>query len=51
MPPSALALVLAAALLHALWNIAAKRAGGDHRFVLLSSGLMALLWLPAGRSR
>lgn len=48
MPLSALALVLLAALLHATWNIAAKRAGGDHRFTLLTSLLTSVLWLPAG---
>lgn len=48
MPLSALALVLLAAVLHASWNIAAKRAGGDHRFTLLTSLLTSLLWLPAG---
>ncbi len=44
----ALALVLTAALLHALWNIAAKHAGGDHRFALISALLVLLLWAPAG---
>ncbi|MDO9092839.1 MAG: DMT family transporter [Rubrivivax sp.] len=48
MPLSALALVLLAALLHATWNIAAKRAGGDQRFTLLTSLLTSVLWLPAG---
>ncbi len=48
MPLSALALVLLAAVLHASWNIAAKRAGGDARFTLLTSLLTTLLWLPAG---
>lgn len=48
MPITALCLVLLAAVLHASWNIAAKRAGGDHRFQLLSTGLMVLLWAPAG---
>ena len=48
MPLSALALVLLAAVLHASWNIAAKHAGGDHRFTLLTSLLTSLLWLPAG---
>lgn len=47
MPASALALVLTAALLHALWNLAAKKAGGDHRFAFLSSALVVVLWLPA----
>jgi len=35
-------------LLHATWNIAAKRAGGDHRFTLITSLLTSVLWLPAG---
>ena len=48
MPLSALALVLLAAVLHASWNIAAKHAGGDHRFTLLTSLLTSVLWLPAG---
>lgn len=48
MPLSALALVVAAALLHALWNIAAKRAGGNHHFALATAMMISLLWLPAG---
>jgi drug/metabolite transporter (DMT)-like permease len=48
MPPLALALVIAAALLHALWNIAAKKAGGDHRFVLMAALLVAAIWAPVG---
>lgn len=48
MPPLALALVLLAAVLHATWNIAAKKAGGDDRFVFISTALTSLLWLPAG---
>src|SRR4029453_8064104 len=48
MPVSALALVLVAALLHALWNIAAKKAGGDHRFVLMGALLIVVLWAPLG---
>jgi drug/metabolite transporter (DMT)-like permease len=47
MPISALALVLTAALLHALWNVVAKKAGGDQRFALLSSVLVTVLWAPA----
>jgi drug/metabolite transporter (DMT)-like permease len=43
-----LALVLTAALLHALWNIVAKRAGGDARFSLLTALLVTVLWAPAG---
>ena len=46
MPPVALALVLTAALLHALWNIAAKKAGGNHHFALLSVLMTVLLWAP-----
>lgn len=48
MPPLALALVLLAAVLHATWNIAAKKAGGDDRFVFISTALTSVLWLPAG---
>jgi drug/metabolite transporter (DMT)-like permease len=47
MPLSALALVLTAALLHALWNIAAKKAGGDQRFALMGALMVSVLWLPA----
>jgi drug/metabolite transporter (DMT)-like permease len=46
MPPVALALVLTAALLHALWNIAAKKAGGNHHFALLTVLVSVLLWAP-----
>jgi uncharacterized membrane protein len=45
-PLQALLLVLAAATLHALWNIAAKRAGGDHRFAFLTVLMSVLLWSP-----
>jgi len=45
---SALALVMLAAILHAIWNIAAKHVGGDQRFSLLTSLLVSVLWLPAG---
>lgn len=48
MPLSALALVIAAALLHALWNVAAKKAGGSHHFVLMSAVLVMLVWAPLG---
>ena len=52
MPLPALLLVLCAALLHASWNIAAKRAvdgaGGDRRFTLLTSLMTCAVWLPAG---
>ena len=46
MPPLALALVLVAALLHALWNVVAKHAGGNHHFVLVCGLMLAALWAP-----
>ena len=47
MPASALALVLTAALLHALWNLAAKKWGGGPHFVFACSVGVVVLWLPA----
>ncbi len=41
-------MVLVAALLHALWNIAAKRAGGDRHFVMLGALLIVVVWAPVG---
>ena len=46
MSATALALVLAAALLHASWNLVAKRAGGGNHFVLLGAAFVSLLWAP-----
>lgn len=46
MPLSALGLVLLAALLHAVWNLAAKRAGGDHRFSFIAAAMVTVGWLP-----
>ena len=47
MSPLALALVLAAALCHASWNLIAKRGGGSgNEFVLLSSLLVGVVWGP-----
>jgi hypothetical protein len=46
MTATALALVIAAALCHAIWNVVAKSAGGDARFALLSSLFVCGLWLP-----
>jgi len=56
MSAAALSLVLAAALLHALWNIAAKQArhgsaggqGEQLAFQMLCALAVALLWAPAG---
>jgi drug/metabolite transporter (DMT)-like permease len=42
----ALGLVLGSAVLHATWNLAAKRAGGGATFVWLFSALATVLWLP-----
>lgn len=46
MDATALALVLAAALCHATWNVVAKSAGGDVRFALFCAALVTVLWLP-----
>ncbi len=45
---NAFSLVILAGLIHALWNIAAKKAGGDVRFVGLTSLIMAIVWAPVG---
>lgn len=46
---SALTMVLSAAVLHAVWNIAAKRvADGGYVFVFCYAALSAVLWLPIG---
>lgn len=47
MPASALALVLVAALLHAAWNLAAKKWGGGTHFVFSCALGVVVLWLPA----
>ena len=47
MPLNALLLVLTAALLHALWNVVAKKAGGNHHFALITALMTCLLWAPA----
>lgn len=47
MTTTGLALVLTAALLHALWNLAAKRVDGDgYLFVWWYDAASALLWVP-----
>ena len=48
MPVSALAMVIVAALLHALWNIVAKKTGGNRHFVLLGALVLAVFWAPVG---
>ena len=44
----AFSLVVLAGFIHACWNIAAKKAGGDARFSFFSSVWMALIWAPVG---
>ena len=48
MPASSLALVILAGLLHAIWNIVAKKAGGDARFAAFTALLGTLIWAPLG---
>lgn len=48
MPLSALALVVFAGLIHASWNIAAKKAGGDARFACFTALVMMVFWAPLG---
>jgi drug/metabolite transporter (DMT)-like permease len=48
MPGSALALVLLAGLIHASWNIAAKKAGGDARFAAFTGFVLMVFWAPLG---
>ncbi|MEP6791257.1 MAG: DMT family transporter [Ramlibacter sp.] len=48
MPPSALALIVLAGLIHASWNIAAKKAGGDSRFAAFTGFVMMIFWAPLG---
>ena len=48
MPLSALALVILAGFIHACWNIAAKKAGGDVRFSFFCSMVMMVFWAPVG---
>jgi drug/metabolite transporter (DMT)-like permease len=44
----AFGLIILAGLIHACWNIAAKKAGGDARFAFFTSVLMMLAWAPLG---
>lgn len=48
MPAGALALVLLAGLIHASWNVAAKRAGGDARFAAFTGAVGMVFWAPLG---
>lgn len=46
MPITALLLVLLGAIIHAGWNIVAKKAHGDARFTFFSGSIMAVVWAP-----
>lgn len=45
---NAFALIILAGLIHAIWNIAAKKAGGDARFAFFTAVLMMVVWAPLG---
>ncbi|WP_066273017.1 EamA family transporter [Hydrogenophaga palleronii] len=45
---TAFCLIVLAGLIHAGWNIVAKKAGGDSRFVFFTSVLLMLFWAPLG---
>ncbi|HWP35354.1 MAG TPA: EamA family transporter, partial [Thermodesulfobacteriota bacterium] len=47
MPPAAVGLVVAAALVHASWNLLVKQAKDPSAFVVLAVAACALLGLPA----
>ena len=48
MPLEALLMVILAGFIHASWNIAAKRAGGDVRFAAFTSVVLMIFWAPLG---
>ncbi|MEJ8846446.1 DMT family transporter [Variovorax rhizosphaerae] len=48
MPLSAFGLILLAGVIHASWNIAAKKANGDARFALQSGVFLMMVWAPLG---
>jgi len=45
---TAFLLIMIAGLIHAGWNIVAKKAAGDARFAFFSAFLMMLVWAPLG---
>jgi drug/metabolite transporter (DMT)-like permease len=45
-PTAALLLVLLGALIHAGWNIVAKTAQGDARFIFFCAGVKSVVWAP-----
>ncbi|AOW12339.1 hypothetical protein LPB72_07760 [Hydrogenophaga crassostreae] len=48
MTPLAFSLIVIAGLIHAGWNIVAKKASGDARFAFFTAFLMMVLWAPVG---
>lgn len=48
MPLSAFALIILAGVIHASWNIAAKKANGDARFAFQSGVFLMVVWAPLG---
>jgi drug/metabolite transporter (DMT)-like permease len=46
--PTAFVLIVLAGLIHASWNIVAKKAAGDARFAFFTAFLMMLVWAPLG---
>lgn len=46
MPLLALVAVLIAAVVHAIWNVIAKRAVGSHHFIWLYSAASVVIWAP-----
>jgi len=46
LPFAAVALVLLGALIHAGWNVAAKKAHGDARLTFFSCAIMFVVWTP-----
>jgi drug/metabolite transporter (DMT)-like permease len=47
-PLSAFALIMLAGVIHASWNIAAKKANGDARFAFQSGVFLMVVWAPLG---
>lgn len=45
-PNAAILLVLVSAVLHASWNLAAKKGGGTVRFAFISAVFGAIIWAP-----
>lgn len=45
---TAFSLIVLAGLIHASWNIVAKKAGGDARFAFFTAFIMMWLWAPLG---